>query len=108
MKTTITARHFELTEAIKQHINDKVVQYDSHFSEALEAAFILDIEAKDYVAEANVHIRGEVIHSKISTEDMYKSIDSLIHKLVSLLDKNKDKHKNPPDKRIRKVEPADE
>lgn len=94
MKTTITARHFELTEAIKNHINEKIIQYDVHFVEALEAAFILDIEAKEYVAEANIHIPGEVIHSKTSTDDMYKSIDSLVHKLVQLLDKTKSKHKN--------------
>jgi putative sigma-54 modulation protein len=91
MKTKITARHFELTEGIEEHINQKLAQHNSHFKDVREVSFILDIDSKQSLAEVNVNVRGEIIHSKVESDNMYKSIDLLIHKLVSLLDKKHEK-----------------
>lgn len=93
MKTTVTARHFDLTDAIVQHIDEKVEQYKNHFTQALEAEFVLSYEShhERHIAEVKVHSPGDTFHSKIESDDMYKSIDQLIHKVITHLDKKKDK-----------------
>ncbi len=96
MQKTITARHFELTQALKDHSEQKLNQLSEQMPEILEAALILEVEEnpkvlEGQIAELNVHVPGENITSKVASDDLYKSIDQVIVKVVKLLSKHKDK-----------------
>jgi len=94
MKTSITARHFELTEAIKKHIEKKANYLHSHYNFIIEIDFTLEVDSEskaveNQMAEAKVHISGETLHSKVFSKDLYQSIDELTDKLARLLSKHK-------------------
>jgi len=94
MKTTITARHFDLTDAIKAHTEKKASQLKLHYDFILEIDFILEVDKnskalENQMAEAKVHIPGEVLHSKVHSTDLYQSIDELTSKLERILSKHK-------------------
>ncbi|MDJ0625988.1 MAG: ribosome-associated translation inhibitor RaiA [Candidatus Caenarcaniphilales bacterium] len=93
MKTTVTARHFDLTDALVKYIEDKIEQQKTHFVDVLEGEFVLSYEShhERQVAEVKLHVTGDLIHSEAESEDMYKSIDQLFQKIITILDKRRDK-----------------
>ncbi len=91
MKVTITARNFELTDAIKEHTENKAKFLEKHGHSVLEAHFILALEKGIQIAEVNVHVAGDTLHSKVESNDLYQSINEVITKVVHQLDKHKNK-----------------
>jgi putative sigma-54 modulation protein len=95
MKVQIDARHFDLTDAIREHIDNKSEYLKTQIIDAIEAHYILNIEehtkADGHIAELNLHIPGETVNAKIGTDDLYKSIDQVTQKVVKIIHKHKEK-----------------
>lgn len=99
MKVKIDARHFDLTEAIKEYVTNKCEQLKTQLKDVIEAHYILNVEnhpsTKDgHIAELILHVSGESIMAKIDTDDLYKSIDQVTSKVLKLAHKHKDKAKS--------------
>ena len=82
----ITGHNLDVTEALKNHIHEKFEIIKNHDQDIISTEFILEVENpnhnnKTFKAEANVNVRGKTINAQSSSEDMYKSIDGMIHKL---------------------------
>jgi ribosomal subunit interface protein len=89
----ITARHFELTDAITNYAQNKLASLPQ---EILEVHLILEVEKnpkifENQLAELNLKIPGDLINVKASSKDLYASIDEVVDKAIKLLHKNKDK-----------------
>lgn len=99
MKISLTARHFELTDAIKHYVNDKLAYLAEHIQNIIEANIILEVEKNpkiidNQIIEIHIHapkVASEDVHCKIASPDLYKSIDEAIHKTLKILQKEKDK-----------------
>jgi len=93
MNVVITGRHFEVTEGIKSHINEKIVKLDKFYHKILEAHVILSVEKFRHIAEITVIGKHIKVTATETTSDMYASIDMAIDSLEKQLRKLHDRIK---------------
>ncbi len=110
MRVTITGRHFELSDALKEHIEHKLGKLDRYSMRISEAHVTLDVEKYRHKAEVIMHVNHSVMTAKEESADMYVSVDSAIDKIERMLRRYKTKHspkqaKTPQD---RFKQPAEE
>ncbi len=92
MTLTFTGRHIELTDGLKAHATEKMHHLESHFDKAMSADIILSVEKNLQSAKATLHLpHHEAIHATAETEDMYASIDLMVKKLETQIQRHKEK-----------------
>ncbi|MGA1840421.1 MAG: ribosome hibernation-promoting factor, HPF/YfiA family [bacterium] len=94
MQVLITARHMELTEALKDHVRNKIERLNKYADAIIEANAILSVEKYRHSAEITIKVNGMTFNSVDMTENMYTSIDRVIDKLERQLKKYKGKRKD--------------
>lgn len=90
MRITIRGKNLELTEEIKDYINEKIGGLEK-FSGKIDAASIADVEVgvstmhhkggKIYTAVVNITIPKNFIRAEAEAEDLYQAIDEVKAKL---------------------------
>ena len=97
MKVSVTFRHTEPTDALKQYAEEKIHRLGKYFSQPLDAHVVLSVESKErQSAEVELHAHGTMIHGKEQTEDLYSAIDLVTDNLKRQVRKQKDKTKLEP------------
>jgi putative sigma-54 modulation protein len=97
VKVSVTFRHTEPTDALKQYAEEKMHRLGKYFSQPLDAHVVLSVESKErQTAEVELHAHGGMIHAKEQTEDFYAAIDLVADNLKRQLKKQKDKIKLEP------------
>ena len=96
MNLTISGHHLDLTPAIREHVENKLVRIRRHFDHVIDIAVILTVDKlpekeKRQKAEINLRLRGKNIHVESIAEDLYAAIDTLIDKLDRQVIKYKNK-----------------
>ncbi|MFL2980198.1 MAG: ribosome hibernation-promoting factor, HPF/YfiA family [Methylophilaceae bacterium] len=94
MNLTITGRHFEISDALRKHIEIKFRKIMNHFDHVIDARFILSVEKLNNIVDATIHLPHLDINAKSIDDDMYKSIDLVIYKLDRQVLKYKEKYKD--------------
>jgi ribosomal subunit interface protein len=85
MKIAITARHFDLTPALKEYAQEKIRKLEKHFEVIIEGEVILSRESGFDVAEGKIHLRHNVFVAKGRSNDMYLAVSEMVDKLVKQL-----------------------
>lgn len=93
MRLAITARHMDMTDGLKTHVEQGLEKIRNHFDKVIDADVVLSVEKRHHIAEMTLHANGLRIHSKEATEDMYASIDAVIGKLDKQIAKFKNRIK---------------
>ncbi len=91
MELTITARHFELTNAIRDYIEKACDKLTRYFDQIINIHFVLELQNNRNFAEMKLHASHFNLQSQCEEHDMYLSIDSTIDKMESQVKKLKDK-----------------
>lgn len=78
MNITITFRHMDGTEAVKQYAHDKVAKLQKFLRQTIAAQVTLSVDGIDHTAEVRLSAGGTHFHATERSEDMYASID-LVH-----------------------------
>lgn len=91
MQVSVTGRHVDVTEAMKQHVEDKISKLKRHFDHVTDIHVILTVEKLEQKAEATVQISGAVLFADDVQEDMYAAIDNMVDKLDRQIIKHKEK-----------------
>ena len=96
MNILITGHHIDLTPAIREYVETKLEKVISHFDQVIDVAVILGVEApaekdKRQRAEANMRIKGDVLHAECYAENLYAAIDMMMDKLDRQVQKTKGK-----------------
>lgn len=91
MKTTITFRQLEPTDAIKNHVEEKMTKLDKLVNKNSEAHVVLSCERYLHIAEIKLPIKGNMVNVTEKTGDMYQSIEGAIEKAQKSLEKIKGK-----------------
>ena len=91
MQVSVTGRHVEVTEAMKQHVEDKIGKLKRHFDHVTDIHVILTVEKLEQKAEATVQISGAKLFADDVQEDMYVAIDNMVDKLDRQIIKHKEK-----------------
>ena len=94
IKVSVTFRHIDPTEALKQYVEQKIQRVGKFFSQPSEAHVILAVESKEcQFAEMELHVHGTTLHGKEEHQDLYAAIDLTIDKIERQIKKRKDKTK---------------
>jgi len=93
---TITGKHIDITEAIREHAEEKTSKLPRYYSSVNQIEVILDGNSGGNIS-VEVIARGE--HSNVfvvteSGEDAYKCIDLAVRKLERQLRRKKTKERN--------------
>ncbi len=96
MLFTITGKHVEVTEAIKNHAEEKTSKLPRYYNGINQVEVIID-RGQGSSFSVEVIARGE--HSNIFVvtemgEDAYQCIDTAVHKLERQLRRKKSKERN--------------
>ncbi len=98
MQLTISGHHVDLTDSMKNYINEKMQRIVRHFDHLSSIDVVLHVEKIHHKAEATINAKGVTMHAQADSENMYASIDELTDKLDSQVRKHKEKitdhHKN--------------
>jgi len=91
MEINFTGHHIEVTPALRAFTEEKLDKLERHFDRIRTIHVTFNVQKLRQIADATVHIaRGEV-HASSESENMYTSIDELVHKLDRQLIKHKEK-----------------
>lgn len=94
MRIVMSGRHMEITDALKAHVETGLRKLRTHFDKIIDANVVLDVEKHRHIAEITIHANGIRIHSKESSDDMYRSVDAVVEKLDKQIQKYKDRIKS--------------
>ena len=91
MQISITGHHVEITQALRDYVENKFARLERHFDNMTNVHVILSIQKERQKAEATIHVSRGNLFADIEHEDMYAAIDGLVDKLDRQLKKHKEK-----------------
>ena len=94
MQINLTGHHVDITDSMRNYVNEKMEKLERHFDKVSNTHVILSVEKNGHKAEATVHMRGNDIFAESHEPDMYAAIDSLVDKLDRQVKKHKEKITN--------------
>ena len=102
MKLTIRGNKLEVTEAIKNYVEEKLGKLDKYFEDADEISgnVLLRVQGNNQIVEVTIPIKKYILRAEESNEDLYASIDLVIEKLERQIRKNKTRIKERKTKEI--------
>ena len=75
MRITVTGRNIELTQGIKEAVDDKLSKLEKYFTPDTDVFVTLSVEKDRQKIEVTIPIKGHIIRSEQVSNDMYVSID---------------------------------
>ena len=94
MHISITGHHVDLSEPLKQYVNEKLGRVEQYFDNVIDGHVVLRHEKFRNYAEVNLHVAGATLHASSEDKDMYAAIDDLADKLERQVIKHKEKSGN--------------
>jgi len=91
MQITITARHFELTKAIRDYVETSCLKLKKYFDHIITVHVTLALENSRNVCELSLHAARFSLQSEAEEMDMYLSIDTALDKMEGQIKKLKDR-----------------
>jgi len=92
MQVNITFRNMFATDALRNHVQDKLSKVvDKYLDKVTEAHVTLSLERYLHHADINLHAGTFHVRGKEKSEDMYASIDTAIDKIEKQLKKHKER-----------------
>ncbi len=91
MRVTITGRHMTVTPALRRYLDARLQKLERYGVSPARGQFVLAVEKYRHMAEGVVTVNGRTIQGKVSTPEMYASIDRLLDKIERQLVKKKEK-----------------
>ncbi|MCK0745617.1 ribosome hibernation-promoting factor, HPF/YfiA family [Chromohalobacter nigrandesensis] len=91
MQANITGHHIELTDALRDYVNEKLARLERHYDNITTVQVTLSIEKERHLAACTLHAAGADLHADTQCNDMYAAIDALTDKLDRQLVKHKEK-----------------
>jgi putative sigma-54 modulation protein len=91
MNINLTGHHVDITEPLRDYVNNKFDRLERHFDHVTDVHVVLGVEKLRHKAEATMHISGGTLFADAIEEDMYAAIDGLVDKLDRQVKKHKEK-----------------
>ncbi len=91
MQINLSGHHVDVTNAMKEYVENKMARIERHFDQVVDARVLLKVEKQGQQAEATLHVSGHDFHAHAMHSDMYAAIDGLVDKLDRQIRKHKEK-----------------
>ncbi len=90
----LTGHNIEITPALQEIVHKKINRLLKHYGHLItDIEIMLKIDSHHRnIAEININVQGKQLHASANHHDMYKSIDDMIIKTKSQLEKYKALH----------------
>lgn len=88
----LTGHHVEITQTIRDFVKDKFDRLKKHNEVITSIHVVLSVDKLRQMAEAKLHVPHAEVFATAESEDMYKTIDILVDKLVRQLEKHRGKN----------------
>jgi len=114
MNIKVTGKNIEVTDAIRQYVNDKADRLEKFEGSNTELNVVCRVERELQIVEMQLSHNGEFIKIEEKNDDLYASIDLALDRLERQMRKSKekfaDKNKNAEikDKELGKVNNSEE
>ena len=100
MQTSITARHFELTDQLKDYVNRKVAKLERYSHYVMNLELILTKGSPLEEVEGKVHLKHELLTARAQSKDLLLGISEVLDKLLTQMkrhdEKMRDRKKDVP------------
>ncbi len=93
MSLNVSFRKIKSTDALKEHVEEKVEKFHRYITYPMEIHVLLSLEKPYHCAEITCHAEHRQLVAIAKTKDLYESIDAAVNKIVSQLKKEREKHK---------------
>ncbi len=100
MKVRITARHFDLTDDLKQVAETRLRSLARYFDNIIDVHLKLDVEKYRHTADLNASVHGAVLSCRANSNDMYASIDEAVNKMEAQVKKYKSRLKDKDQRKV--------
>ncbi|MBI5562004.1 MAG: ribosome-associated translation inhibitor RaiA [Deltaproteobacteria bacterium] len=94
MQVTVTFRHMDSSEALRQYAVEKSDRLSKYLFEPVDIHWILSVEKIRHIADVTVNANGVAIKAQAGTGGMYSAIDGAIDKVEKQVRKHKEKVKD--------------
>ncbi|MCK9237225.1 MAG: ribosome-associated translation inhibitor RaiA [Thiopseudomonas sp.] len=91
MQITITGHQLDVTDAMREYVNNKFSRLERHFDKITSIRVTMSVEKINQKVDATILIAGGDVNANAEHEDMYAAIDLLVDKLDRQLLKHKEK-----------------
>ncbi|HCX87696.1 MAG TPA: ribosome-associated translation inhibitor RaiA [Gammaproteobacteria bacterium] len=91
MDVIVTGQHLEISDTLRDHVNQKISRVTRHYDHVTSAHVVLHVEKTEHLAEVTVHIPGHRIHAAGHATDMYAAIDAMTDKLDRQITRHKER-----------------
>jgi len=91
MDITVTFRHIDSTESLKEYAEEKLSKIGKYFDFPVEAHVVLAAEKFRRIADVTINVNGTVIKAEEVTEDLYAAIDQVMDKIETQVKRYRDK-----------------
>jgi putative sigma-54 modulation protein len=104
MNVNVTARHFQLSDQVREHAIQRVGKIEKFGHALFDAHVVLEVEKYRQIAEVSIHGKMSSFTGKAESNDMIVAIDAACDKVGTQIKKHHDKVKED---RVRgpKIEP---
>jgi len=107
MQIRTTARHFDLTDDLKNFAEKQIGKLERYFNHIIDSHLILEMEKSRMSAELKVKVYGTVLTSKHRSFDMHDSVEKVIDKMEGQLKRYKGKLTDKKAKKAQKTSPLE-
>ena len=91
MRITISGKNLEVTEGLRTAVEDKLGKLERYFTPETEVIVTLSVEKELQKIEVTIPVKGNIIRSEQTSNDMYVSIDLVEEVIERQLRKYKNK-----------------
>jgi len=100
MEVRITARHFDLTDDLKQFAESRMESLARYFDHIIDMHLKLDVEKYRHTADLNATVYGTTLSCSANSTDMYATIDEVVKRMQAQIKKYKSRIKEKDQKKI--------
>ncbi len=101
MQITITARHFELTKAIRDYVESSSLKIRKYFDHIINIHVTLSLENSRNICEISLQASKYGLQSQAEEMDMYLAIDTALDRMEAQIKKLKDRVTNHQKKALK-------
>lgn len=91
MRIEITSKSFEITESVRDYIEERLNKLTRYFDRLIECHVILQVERFIYKFEITLHGNGFDLFAEARAEDVFVAFDAAAGKMERQVRKHKDK-----------------
>ena len=91
MRITISGKNTDITDGLRQAVEDKLSKLERYFTPETDIVVTLSVEKERQKIEVTIPVKGNIIRSEQVSNDMYVSIDLVEEVIERQLKKYKNK-----------------